>query len=209
VASIRFSAFQTRVPHTQGLSGPPRRTTLESFVPEHSTHSQLSMPEFKIETECFWCEEASAGLDEDHVFPRSIGGTKKLFVPSCRVCQTSISKAEADLSRKSAYAMYLVEAGPRGRHRRTDPASGLIEAAYTLVPHPLGGYNETALKAGAGESPTALPYVEINVADGSFACRRRASEPAEMDKLVSAFEQLRAGKPNQNGLVRELFRAHS
>src|ERR1700674_5783998 len=136
------------------------------------------MSKTRTEIECFWCAQVRSDLDEDHVFPRSLGGTKELSVPSCRACQTSISKAEFALSRKSAYAMHLLEAGPRGRHRRTDPASGLIEAEYVLVPHPLGGYNETALRAGAGESPTALPYIEIDVAHGSFKCRRRASGPA-------------------------------
>jgi hypothetical protein len=162
------------------------------------------MSKMRTETECFWCAQTRGDLDEDHIFPRSIGGTKELSVPSCRACQTSISKAELELSRKSAYAMHLVEAGPRGRHRRTDPASGLIEAAHVLVPHPLGGYNETALKAGSGESPSALPYIEINVADESLACRRRASEPAEIDKLVTAFEEMLARRPNQNGMICEL-----
>jgi hypothetical protein len=97
--------------------------------------------------------------------------------------------------------MYLVEAGPRGRHRRTDPASGLIEAAYVLVPHPLGGYNETAFKAGVGESPRALPYIEINVADGSYTCRRRASGPVEIDKLVSLCEEMLSRKPQKDGLI--------
>ena len=73
-----------------------------------------------------------------------------------------------------------------------------------LVPHPLGGYNETALKAGAGESPTALPYIEIEVANGSFLCRRRASVPSESDKLVATFERLLERKPDQNGLVAEV-----
>jgi len=162
------------------------------------------MSKTRTEIECFWCAQVRSDLDEDHVFPRSLGGTKELSVPSCRACQTSISKAELELSRKSAYAMHLVEAGPRGRHRRTDPASGLIEAAHVLVPHPLGGYNETALKAGSGESPSALPYIEINVTDESFTCRRRASEPAEIDRLVRAFEEMLARRPNQNGLICEL-----
>ena len=100
--------------------------------------------------------------------------------------------------------MHLVEAGPRGRRSRKDPASGFIEAQYVLVPHPLGGYNETALKAGAGESPTALPYIEIEVANGSFLCRRRASVPSESDKLVATFERLLERKPDQNGLVAEV-----
>jgi hypothetical protein len=151
-----------------------------------------------------WCGRINTELQDDHVFPRSIGGTKELCVPSCGSCQTSISKAEKELSRNSAYAMHLLEAGPRGRRSRKDPASGFIEAQYVLVPHPLGGYNETALKAGAGESPTALPYIEIEVANGSFLCRRRASVPSEIDKLMATFERLHECKPDQDGLVAEV-----
>ncbi len=162
------------------------------------------MSEPGIKAECFWCGRINTELQDDHVFPRSIGGTKELCVPSCGSCQTSISKAERELSRKSAFAMHLLDAGPRGRQSRKDPASGFIEAQYVLVPHPLGGYNETALKAGAGESPTALPYIEIEVANGSFLCRRRASAPSESEKLVATFERLLERKPDQNGLVAEV-----
>ena len=123
---------------------------------------------------------------------------------SCRRCQTSLSQAESALSRKSTYAMHLLEAGPRGRDRRRDPASGQIAAEYVLVPHTLGGYNETALKAGAGECPIALPYVEINVTDSLLTCRRRASEPSEMERLVSTIERMLAGKPDEKGLLCEL-----
>lgn len=153
---------------------------------------------------CFWCGSPDTSLEDDHVFPRAIGGTKELSVRSCRQCQTLLSQAESALSRKSTYAVHLLEAGPRGRDRRRDPASGQIAAEYVLVPHPLGGYNETALKAGAGESPIALPYVEINVADSLLTCRRRASGPAEMEKLVSTVERMLASKPDEKGLLCEL-----
>jgi len=73
-----------------------------------------------------------------------------------------------------------------------------------LVPHPLGGYNETTFKAGEGESPIALPYVEINVSDSLLTCRRRASELAEMEKLVSTVERMLASKPDEKGLLCEL-----
>lgn len=102
------------------------------------------------------------------------------------------------------FAMHLVDAGPRGRKSRRVPASGFIEAQYVLVPHPRGGYNETALKAGADESPTALPYIEIEVANGSFLCRRRASAPSESEMLVTTFERLLEHTPDQNGLVAEV-----
>lgn len=174
--------------YANDVFGQSGRTGKETAAPSH----------------CFWCGRPGTNLEDDHVFPRAIGGTKELSVPSCRPCQTALSKAELALSRKSAYAMHLVEAGPRGRDRRRDPASGLIEAEYVLVPHPLGGYNETAIKAGAGESPTALPYVEINVSDSLLTCRRRASEPAEMENLVSAVERMLASKPDEKGLLCEL-----
>lgn len=153
---------------------------------------------------CFWCERPDTNLEDDHVFPRAIGGTKELSVRSCRPCQTALSKAELALSRKSTYAMHLLEAGPRGRDRRRDAASGQIEAEYVLVPHPLGGYNESAFRAGAGEFPIALPYVEINVSDSLLTCRRRAPEPAEMEKLVGAVERMLASKPDEKGLLCEI-----
>jgi len=90
------------------------------------------MAESGTQAGCFWCGRINTELQEDHVFPRSIGGTKELCVPSCGICQTSISKAEKELSRKSAYAMHLLEAGPRGRRSRKDPASGFIEAQWIL-----------------------------------------------------------------------------
>jgi len=112
---------------------------------------------------CFWCERPDVNLEDDHIFPRAIGGTKELSVRSCRTCQTSISKAESALSRKSTYAMHLLEAGPRGRDRRRDPASGQIEAEYVLVPHPLGGYNETEVFRCAESMLTCFRHIPCKV----------------------------------------------
>src|SRR5579863_8870477 len=85
---------------------------------------------------CLWCGRNDVPLDEDHIFPRAIGGTKELWVPSCRRCQTVISKLEVEAARQSNYSFFCVTHGPAGRDKRR-PASGVIRARYLLVKNPL------------------------------------------------------------------------
>jgi hypothetical protein len=40
---------------------------------------------------CFWCERPDINLEDDHVFPRAIGGTKELSVPSWSDSMTFVS----------------------------------------------------------------------------------------------------------------------
>src|SRR2546421_414139 len=121
-----------------------------------------------LEGICTWCNEF-APLTDDHVFPRSIGGTKHLKLPSCEKCQRTISAAETELSRRSIFAVYLVESGPAGRDKRRS-TSGAIRSDYVLNRHPLGGYGEAVLKAGGGAQ--GLPYIEIDVASATPSCNR-------------------------------------
>src|SRR5260370_2700606 len=110
---------------------------------------------------CAWCGRADRTLTEDHVFPRVLGGTKELWIPSCTECQTFISRAELEVGRSSFYSLFRLTQGPKGRDKRK-PGSGLLEARYMLVKHPLGGYGEAGLRVG-DEKPQPLPPIEIDV----------------------------------------------
>jgi hypothetical protein len=141
-------------------------------------------------------------LERDHVFPRSIGGTRALAIPSCGNCQREISKAEQEFSRRSVYGLLMAEpgAGPRGRGKRNRPRSGMIQARYVLVPHPLGGYGETAFRSG--ENPVSLAHVEISPDD--LRGNVRGGDPADIQRLVETFKRKLASAPDQNGLVAEI-----
>src|SRR5260370_221465 len=78
---------------------------------------------------CAWCGRADRTLTEDHVFPRVLGGTKELWIPSCTECQTFISRAELEVGRSSFYSLFRLTQGPKGRDKRK-PGSGLLEARY-------------------------------------------------------------------------------
>jgi len=150
---------------------------------------------------CVWCNVHKYDITDDHVFPRSIGGTKKLSVPACTKCQLIISKAEYELSRKSSYALCLVESGPRRRHKQK-PTSGLIQTNYVIVQHPDGGYCESQFRSG--ESPRSLAYIEIDVANGCKTARIRGADPQDTHKLIEAFKQKLSSKPDTSGLVTEI-----
>jgi hypothetical protein len=158
----------------------------------NSTQSQQPMS-------CAWCDERTA-TSEDHLFPRSIGGTRELWVPACTLCQTRLSKVEKEASRQSHYALFCMLHGPSGRDKRK-AGSGVIRTRYLLCKHPLGGYCESLIRAGA-PLPEALPYIEIEVASGCV--RRRGPTPESVDKLVSELLQLIDRKPDNSGLIGEL-----
>ena len=137
----------------------------------------------KRTSRCAWCGKENVRLTDDHIFPRSIGGTKELAVPSCDLCQNSFSLAEEEFARASVYAIYIADSGPRGRDKRK-PGSGVIRTKYLLVRHPLGGYGETGLRAGTGTGE-ALPHIEINL-NGRAEARRRGKQPEDIDRLIKA-----------------------
>lgn len=153
---------------------------------------------------CAWCmnEFAASALNRDHLFPRSIGGTAEVALMSCRTCQQTISKVEFELSRRSSYGLFLVNAGAAGRDTRK-PRSGLIEADYLLVSHPLGGYNEAILRAGK-DIPESLPYIEIDLRGGAKQARTRGPNPDAVDKLLACYLKKLSGKPAPNGLLCEI-----
>jgi HNH endonuclease len=150
---------------------------------------------------CAWCGKGGVQLTDDHIFPRSIGGTKELAVPSCDSCQSSFSLAEREFARASVYAIYVADSGPRGRDKRK-LSSGVIRTKYLLVRHPLGGYGETGLRAGAGIGE-ALPHIEINV-NGRAEARRRGKQPEDIDRLIKAVRTVLSRSPDHSSLVRKI-----
>lgn len=92
-------------------------------------------------------------------------------------------------------------AGPRGRHKRTRRHSGVIQARYALIAHPLGGYGEVALRAG--DSPISLPYIEID--PSSLQGRVRSGVgPSEVHRLVEVLKEQIRQQPDPRGQVYEL-----
>jgi hypothetical protein len=150
---------------------------------------------------CAWCGRADRTLTEDHVFPRVLGGTKELWIPSCTECQTSISRAELEVGRSSFYSLFRLTQGPKGRDKRK-PGSGLLEARYMLVKHPLGGYGEAVLRVG-DETPQALPSIEIDTANHR-GIRRRGMKPQEVDDLVQVLAQVQQRAPSVEGFLAQL-----
>ena len=150
---------------------------------------------------CVWCDRGDVILDEDHIFPRALGGTKELWVPACRDCQTVLSKLEVEAARQSHYSLFCVTHGPGGRHKRKT-GSGVIRARYLLVKHPLGGYGESALRAGAG-LPESIPHIEIDVTTNRGA-RARGPTPECVDRLVLALLKIVDRKPDAQGLIGEI-----
>lgn len=151
---------------------------------------------------CAWCGAFGVELDDDHIFPRSIGGTKQLKLKACRKCQTSIGDAEKEMSRRSVFALHCVDSGPPGRSKRK-PTSGMIETIYTLNHHPLGGYGEAVLKSGGGIH--GLPYIEVDVSETGPRGNLRAASPMEAERLLATFEALFKQRPDAKGLICELL----
>src|SRR5260370_521953 len=150
---------------------------------------------------CAWCGRADRTLTEDHVFPRVLGGTKELWIPSCTECQTFISRAELEVGRSSFYSLFRLTQGPKGRDKRK-PGSGLLEARNMLVKHPLGGYGEAVLRVG-DETPQALPSIEIDVADRK-GIRRRGMKPQEVDDLVQVLAQIQQRTQNVESFLAQI-----
>jgi len=154
----------------------------------------------KLDQSCGWCGNVGVDTSKDHVFPGAIGGTLRVSVASCTKCQISLSKAEKEFSRRSLYAVFTADGGPKGRHKGK-PGSGLIQPRFLLVRHPLGGYCESFLEAGC-ETPFSQPYIEIDVATSQ--ARRRGAKPEDVEKLVTRIKEMLDSKPDARGLVAEI-----
>src|SRR5262249_14773091 len=143
---------------------------------------------------CVWCEKPKE--NDDHVFPRALGGTRELTVPACRECQTAISIVEGEVTQRSELALFRYERGPTPTHKRR-PESGAVEASYAFVRQDwLGGYADVALRAG--EHPITLPSIEIDLQSG--ASRVRGVKPEDVDRLVDAALRVVTGTPNSSGV---------
>jgi hypothetical protein len=136
---------------------------------------------------CAWCSCQQVQLTADHVFPRSIGGTRELVLAACDGCQQVLSDLELELSRRSTFALCTIEKGPVGRHRHRSN-SGVIQAQYVLVREPSGGYAETLIQAG--KPPERLPSIEIDVPSGQKLARRKAKSAAEMAVFIRELRSL-------------------
>lgn len=131
---------------------------------------------------CFWCDKETDHLTDDHIVPRSLGGTLDFTVQSCLSCQTELSKAEHEVARKSNLAIHALVSPVRPRHPNRS-TSGHLKPSYLLVKHPLGGYGESLLCAG--EKMRSLAHLEIRVAEGeSLEGRIRGPSPAEAQLLL-------------------------
>src|ERR1043166_9246865 len=94
---------------------------------------------------CAWCGEVKEAT-KDHIFPRGIGGTLELSIPSCEECQGKIRLAETEVARRSIFALHRLENGPRPSDKR-QPDSGAVETQFCLVKDNwLGGYREIVLR---------------------------------------------------------------
>jgi hypothetical protein len=136
------------------------------------------------------------------VVPRAIGGTLEYALPSCESCQVILSKAEAILARKSMLAIHAVASDLPPRHpKRSD--SGILQVGYLLVKHPLGGYGESALRAG--NKVESLCHCEIKVVPGErIEGRVRGESRAKTDLLFAKFKDALSSTPGPDGLVCEL-----
>lgn len=151
---------------------------------------------------CTWCHREDLTITQDHVLPRSIGGTLQYAVPACSNCQTILSKAERDLSRKSLLAIHALSIQGSPRHPKR-PTSGLLQAGCLLVEHPLGGYGESVLRAG--QKLQALSHVEIKVVPGEpVEARVRGPSWEESERIFSGFKSVLANVPGPDGLVCEI-----
>jgi hypothetical protein len=151
---------------------------------------------------CIWCLKESADLTQDHVVPRSIGGTLQYAVPACKTCQEILSKPERELSRRSILAIHALSSQIRQRHPER-PTSGLLQASCFLVKHPLGGFGESVLRSG--EKLESLAHVEIKVVPGEpVEGRVRGATWEESERIFSSFKSALTGTPGPDGLVCEI-----
>lgn len=158
-----------------------------------------------VHTCCIWCEEPNIRTTKDHLFPKGVGGTLEVWVAACKRCQDVLSKMEKELSRRSIYALYTVDTGPRGRHSRgkkSRPESGVIRTRYILVKDPRGGYNEVGLRAGE-RLPVTLPSIQVDV-HGTKRMRRRGNDPKDVGLLGKLFLQAICTSPEDGGYVGEI-----
>ena len=151
---------------------------------------------------CFWCDTETEQLTLDHIVPRSLGGTKEFTVSACVHCQSVISKAEHEVARKSPLAIPALVSGITARHPER-PTSGHLRPVYLLVKHPLGGYGETLLSAGARMA--ALAHIELRLEPGEpFEGRVRGPSAEAAQRLIDTFRCALATKPTPDGFVCEL-----
>ena len=152
--------------------------------------------------ECFWCGNDFDGLTDDHIIPRSLGGTKAFTVQSCGSCQTKLSKAEHEITRKSILAIHALASPARPRHPNR-PTSGNLRPSYLLVKHPLGGYGESLLSAG--EKMSSLAHFEVKVVPGEpIEARVRGATAAQAQLLLEIYRRALQNKTGPNELVCEL-----
>jgi hypothetical protein len=118
------------------------------------------------------------------------------------LCQTALSKAEQTLARKSILALHALTSGIPSRHKRRSD-SGILQVKHLMAKNPLGGYNETVLRAG-GQLET-LSYCEVKVVPGEPPeARARASLWEESERLLTLFKAALLNKPGPDGLVCEI-----
>jgi hypothetical protein len=120
---------------------------------------------------------------------------------ACSKCQTTISRVEQEVGRRSLYSLYALTQGPRGRDKRK-PQSGAIQARYFLVKNPLGGFGEAAFRVGQ-KLPEPLPHIEIDVSGGS-GIRRRGMKPEDVNRLVRTLLDIVNRAPNIDGFLAEV-----
>lgn len=171
------------------------------------------MAQAKEAQRCAWCGNSKSELTKDHVFPRGLGGTLQLAIPSCGACKGKIDKAEieTEVIHRSPFAWYRLDQGPPPRDR-SRPESGAVEARYVLVKDWMGGYNEVVPRAH--RDPISLPCIEFDVT--SLSARRfratpdeviarvRGATPEDARRLVEAVLKVVQGPPDKSGLLGEV-----
>lgn len=136
---------------------------------------------------CFWCDDEFDELTADHIVPKSLGGTLDFSVQSCGSCQTLLSKAELEVSRKSVLAINALASPLRPRHPDR-PTSGNLQPSYLLVKSPLGGYCESLLSSG--EKMRSLAYFETKVVPGEeVQIRVRGASSADAQLLLELYRK--------------------
>lgn len=133
---------------------------------------------------CQWCGTEAANLTKDHIFPRFMGGTRDLFLWSCRACQEAIGKFETHVSRYSPASIFRAFVGP-GPRRPSRPTSGLARPAFAFRTD-TPGLPQASFRAGKGSLD--LPAMEVNFKTRLVQTR---GSREETDLLI---EKLREGE---------------